>query len=162
MDRNLRVLKLVLKELDCDESVQGGVGARKILQKAVYLAQVAAADLGYRYSWYRKGPYCSELADSYYEMDRQFKADSKALDGKKLVPSIAEKLGSIAPMIKAVPKGLDKELWLELLASYHFLRTVSNQDEEQAAITMQDKKPHLADYVELAEKTLQEFELLNK
>ena len=56
MDATHIVLKLVVKELGEQGDIQT-LEDRKIFQKAVYLGQLSGLDLGYRYSWYLRGPY---------------------------------------------------------------------------------------------------------
>ncbi len=56
METKLLVLKLFLGALGIDDSIET-VDDRKRVQKAVYLGQLSGIDLGYRYGWYRMGPY---------------------------------------------------------------------------------------------------------
>lgn len=60
MDGRLVVLKRVVEALDEDCNI-ASFDDRKRLQKAIYLAQIAGIDLGYRYGWYIKGPYSTDL-----------------------------------------------------------------------------------------------------
>src|SRR3712207_9330456 len=41
---------------------------RKRVQKAVYIGQLTGVDLGYRFSWYVKGPYSTALTRDYYDL----------------------------------------------------------------------------------------------
>lgn len=58
MDKQQMSLKLAMDSLDLNVKMKT-FHDRLILQKAVYLTQVAGVHLGYHYRWYIKGPYCS-------------------------------------------------------------------------------------------------------
>ncbi len=60
-------LRLVTKYLDVPIH-QTLFDDRLVLQKAIYLVQQAGVDMDYRYSWYLRGPYCSDLTRDAYEM----------------------------------------------------------------------------------------------
>jgi hypothetical protein len=89
MDPKIEVLDLFLRELGEDSSIEG-IENRLRLQKAVYLGQLFGVDLGYRYSWYVKGPYSSPLTQDYYKL-AESAADPRS--GNVLRPDLAEKLG---------------------------------------------------------------------
>jgi len=148
MDLNpkLVALKLFLESLGIDDDIST-VDDRKRVQKAVYLGQVAGADLGYRFSWYLMGPYSTTLTDDYYAMDSK-KADiANLVQGRRLHPTYARLLEQIRPVLQR-PAGvqLSDEQWLELLASYHYLRKVSRLSHENAVETLRQKKPDLVGY----------------
>ena len=63
MEEKLVVLKLFLDELGIPDSIDT-VDERKRIQKAAYLGQLSGVDLGYRYGWYKMGPY--RIGPSYY------------------------------------------------------------------------------------------------
>lgn len=42
-------------------------------QKMVYLMQLFGIDLGYRFEWYLRGPYCTELTADGFEIDKHRK-----------------------------------------------------------------------------------------
>ncbi len=60
MDKNIGRLRVIFEHLKADLSVKD-FHSRLSLQKTVYLIQLAGIDLGYRFSWYRHGPYSREL-----------------------------------------------------------------------------------------------------
>jgi uncharacterized protein YwgA len=159
MEQKQLILKLFLDSLGCDFSISG-VGDRKTLQKAVYLGQLTGVDLGYRFGWYVKGPYSSELADTYYDLDRKLKGSPEEFANKRLSEPIRTALNRLVPMFETIPNGLDKEGWLELLASYHHLRTVQSKNNQEAVKVLQAQKPHLVKYVEKAHQVLQQYNLL--
>ena len=59
-------LKLVLDEAGIAPINLDTFSQRFNIQKRVYLIQLMGYDLGYRYGWYIRGPYCRELtADAF-------------------------------------------------------------------------------------------------
>ena len=158
MEPKLAVLKLVLEELGTSFSIDT-VSDRKRIQKAIYLAQLSTLDLGYRYGWYLMGPYCPKLTQDYYEL----KNSTDTTDDLSLNPNAINRLNQVKPLM-AVPdelKGeLEQEDWLELLASYHFLRTVSAMNDQRAKQIFEQKKPALVPYIPNGIKALQDCGLL--
>jgi hypothetical protein len=155
MEQKLIVLKLFLNALNVDCNIQD-VSDRKGLQKAVYLGQqLSGIDLGYRYGWYKLGPYCSELTDDYYQLSRSLRVDADSISNKQLPSEIVDKLKSLIPILTP-PTGwqLPREDWLELIASYHYLRTVRRKSHDDALSVLQSEKKKLAPHVSLAMSVL--------
>jgi hypothetical protein len=157
MDPKIEVLDLFLEELGEDRSIEG-IENRLRLQKAVYLGQLFGVDLGYRYSWYVRGPYSPPLTQDYYKL-----AESTAGErsGKVLRPDLAAKLQR-ARLLLSVPAGVDlgKPHWYELLASLHYLYKVSGLDAGRVRETMAKNKAHLLDWIEHGERSLRMYDLL--
>jgi hypothetical protein len=158
MNNQLLALKLMLDELEVDRSI-GSLNDRKRLQKAVYLGQLAGLDLGYRYGWYLRGPYSTTLTQAYYDLERNVAVGSD--ESVRLNPEVSQKLQRLRPLFKQ-PSGFDRsqEDWLELLASYHFLRREQQATHTSAVSTLREKKPHVAGFVDLAKKALEQYSLL--
>lgn len=158
VDTRLAVLDLFLEELGVGSKI-GSVSDRKLIQKAVYLGQLAEVDLGYRFSWYVMGPYSTSLTRDYYQLNETDPKD-RQID-RTLKPAIAKKLQSISKLF-VPPKdvSLNKPEWLELLASWHYLRKVSNKAEGDAKITIKEEKPHLYNFVPQADASLRRAGLL--
>jgi len=154
MQPRLTVLSLVLQGLGVKPEIST-MDDRKRVQKAVYLAQRAGVDMGYRYNWYKKGPYSPGLTRDYYDL-----ADALAVgnseNGQNLVPKSQAALEALRPLL-AVPDGvaLSDECWLELLASLDYLRTVSGLDANQVAETIREQKPDLYEYMTIAKQKLE-------
>ena len=73
-----------------------------------------------------------------------------------------EKLGKLKPLFDIpIECSLKQGDWLELIASYHFLRTASKLDAAAAEKRLAEEKPHLKDFVDLAHKKLIDAALLN-
>jgi hypothetical protein len=99
---------------------------RLLLQKAVYLIQLVGIDMGYRFSWYLRGPYSSVLTDNLFEL----KSDYRLYDDLSSRYDLAD---DIIPLIRKCktllrkPQNvdLDTAFWYELLASLHYLKHIT-------------------------------------
>lgn len=160
MEPKLIALKLFLNELEIPTDIET-IDDRKRVQKAIYLGQRSGADLGYRFSWYLKGPYSPSLAKDYYCLAESLATGEKDYERMELKQTFKDQLHRIKP-IMLPPSDIDlvQEDWLELLASYHFLRTVNKFDGPKSREIIKGKKSHLFKYVEDAERILQEEKLL--
>lgn len=156
MDARLITLKLFLDELHIPTEIDT-VDDRKRAQKAVYLGQLTGVDLSYRFGWYLMGPYSPALTKDYYNLAEAIASGDKDYETQRLQPSIQERLHKALPLTQ-IPQdvALTTEQWLELLASYHYLRNISKQDDEQAVKTLQATKPTLVEYTGQAKKALNE------
>lgn len=145
-------LALVLNELNVPQSIDS-VTQRISLQKIVYMAQVAGLRLGYKYSWYRYGPYCTELADTYYQMAAN--ASQLASHKRDLKPETIEKLTRVKKaMLKPQDFPLETNDWYELLASVHFLFEELALPAQQARKLLKEQKPRLEPFIEMAVREL--------
>jgi hypothetical protein len=160
MEAKLLVLKLFLDTLGIDDRIET-VDDRKRVQKAVYLGQLSGIDLGYRYGWYRMGPYCPALTRDYYALESDLAAGALAPEECALNAEAVEKLKAIIPLLKSPVEGVGQEDWLELLASVHFLRKESGRSNEEAYSTLQYQKPHVSNHFRVALETLVNNKLLN-
>ena len=150
MDGRLVVLQLFLNELEIDSDIRT-LAQRKTIQKSIYLAQRAGVDLGYRFGWYRLGPYSTSLTRDYYELTDEVSSASGSIDGRVLKDSVKERLAKVKPLFE-MPGDADlpQEDWLELLASYDYLRKVQKLDEKQAMEKLREEKPRLMDHLDVA------------
>jgi len=126
---------------------------RLILQKLVYLLQAFGIYLGYRFSWYLRGPYSPRLAADGFELEPHYERVSKAtfwdaaLEGR-----FREFVRFISPFKR------DPDM-LELMASIHFLRKLHPQMRKSEIIAV--KQPYFgATKAEAAWKELKEAGLL--
>lgn len=147
----LAAIGAILKELGIELSTSD-MDARIKMQKAIYLAQVGGADLGYRFSWYVRGPYCSALADDYYK--------ALALPDIHVYVANADLKGRLAKakaLIDAKPPNAEDVDWLEATASLDYMKRIQkkNGDLEEA---FRIEKPHLAGLYASALASLQAFE----
>lgn len=156
MDASETVLKLLLDEIGVEASIES-VDDRKMLQKAVYLAQaVSGVDLGYRFSWYLKGPYSPPLARDYYRLAGSLEAGDTPEVAYTVDPSVRAKLNRAKELIASVPDGVSLSLpdWAELVASLDYLRRVSRLSEVQARTVLNEQKPHLSPFTDIASQKL--------
>lgn len=118
-------LALVLDYLEVPIDL-GTFSKRFNIQKKVYLAQIAGADLGYRFGWYLRGPYSKSLTEDAFTLKdevaegdadyRAYRLDRAATQGLDLAKKLWEEP-------KAFAESSDE--WLELLASLHYLRHIA-------------------------------------
>ena len=144
METRLLVLKLILDEMGVDAGIER-LEDRKRVQKAVYLGQRLGVDLGYRYNWYRLGPYSPKLAKDYYELDMASSVEDDPAGGEALHKTVIDALQPFRAL--AVPpadSGLKEEDWLELMASVDYLQTVEGMRVEGARDRIGTEKKHLA------------------
>jgi uncharacterized protein YwgA len=146
MDEQLIALKL------CTDEVGGfnmaNFNERLAYQKKVYLMQLFGVDLGYRFEWYLRGPYCTELTAAGFEIDKHREEIEEYARNYELSPEVKGKLAQFKSMIsQPAPEGLNQESWLELLASMHYLARVAyarNQQDreyEQVSSRLRQLKP---------------------
>jgi uncharacterized protein YwgA len=160
MEERLVALDLFLEALGVPPDIETVVD-RKRVQKAVYVGQRAGVDLGYSYSWYLMGPYSTSLTRDYYALADALASGAKArVQEHKLQPELEKRLKAIRPLLTP-PRGvgLDDESWLELIASYDYLRKVSNYSHAKALETLQERKSHLVPYVAKAVEALGKYSL---
>lgn len=89
---------------------------RIILQKTIYLLDIAGMGLGYRFSYYIYGPYSSTLADDAYNIS----------GNPELLKTAAKLTGAEEECIDRVKKMLDEypsdSTWYELLGTIVYLK----------------------------------------
>ena len=138
MDRQQIAVKLTMDALGVDFKMDT-FQDRLIFQKAIYLAQAAGVKLGYHHRWYRRGPYCSPLADDGFAISCELKTGEDELQGWCLDKSFLETLSKLKAGIFSNQTNLANTL--ELFASVHFLvhRTGLSKDDVPAITkTLQD------------------------
>jgi uncharacterized protein YwgA len=160
MNKGQIALKLFLDELGIPCDIQT-IDDRKRVQKAIYLGQLSGVDLGYRFGWYVMGPYCPGLTRDYFPLAESLAVGDNDWQGKTLRATVREKLSRIKPLMTP-PEGVDltAENWLELVASLHFLRSVSKLAEPDALRILKKEKSHVFAFVEQAKAALDNVDLL--
>lgn len=146
MEPRLEVLSLFLKALGEDFSI-ASLDDRLRIQKAIYLGQLFEVDLGYRYSWYVKGPYCPSLTQDYYKLAEVAEAAPQGLTLRQDIQSKLENARNF--LSKPAGVELNTPQWYELLASLHYLHDVSKQPVEKIEETMASAKPHLTNWIDV-------------
>lgn len=154
-------LRLFLDALGVPTDIET-LNERKTVQKSVYLGQLTGVDLGYRYEWYKLGPFSRDLARDYYGLAESLVLLGDADCGGKRLRH-ADKLTNLRPLLDVPEKiKLSRDEWLELLASVHFIKKVQTRgcSDKQVAQQIREEKPHLEEYASEALDRLAEFKLL--
>jgi hypothetical protein len=157
MDKGIALVLRTLEGLDVPPDI-GTVAQRKHIQKAVYIAQAAGVPLGYEFNWYVKGPYSPELTRVYYR--DEFAAAAVHQERPQLRADLRQRLENVREVLVAgKPAGLSPDDWMELVASWHFLRSRRRLPEDQATAVLAEQKPHVAGFKEEADRALRELAL---
>jgi hypothetical protein len=119
MDRQQIGLKLTLDALGLPARLDT-FADRLILQKAIYLAQVAGVQLGYHFHWYLRGPYSPGLTRDAFAVVAAVHQGLNESEGWNLDPASTERLQRLRPLLLGAPRD-ERATRLELLASVHFL-----------------------------------------
>ena len=161
MEPRLITLKLFLEQLNISPKIET-VDDRKRVQKAVYLGQRTGVDLSYRFGWYLMGPYSPTLTKDYYNLaDALESLNEREYQEYQLQEPIKAKLSHALPLLMPPETVLlTQDQWLELVASYDYLRRVSKETHKDAVQTLEKEKPHLVKYINQAQAILQQENFL--
>ena len=148
MESNLIALKLFLDQVEQPANI-ATVDDRMSLQKVIYLGQIFGADLGYRYSWYVRGPYSPSLTQDYYALSGELAAGDSSYQTRTLNDRLKSALNSARALLRK-PEHVTLSIphWYELLASLDFLMRVSKKPRADAAALVRAQKPHLAEWID--------------
>jgi uncharacterized protein YwgA len=96
------------------------------LQKTVYLLWANGISLGYGFNWYVRGPYSPQLASDGYALSDELFEESKniTLNNEE---SIIESLNKFKEILG---DKIDDSLYLEILASLHYIKKVAFRDRD--------------------------------
>lgn len=159
MEMKLVLLKLFLDKLGIESNI-GTFDERKTIQKAVYLGQLTDVDLSYRFGWYLKGPYSSSLAEDYYHLADELELDDDGYKEYQLKKSLNDRLEKVLPLLEKPKEFKLQEVdWLELVASYDYLRRVRKLSDEQIDEVLKKEKSRLYEYKDLAQQKLSRIPL---
>lgn len=170
MDQTRILLKLILDEVELGDIKLETFQDRLCLQKKIYLVQVAGLDLGYRYNWYLRGPYCPVLTKNAYLLKEEIDNSENEFDDYVLNEK-AQEYVETAQQIWNIPSDLSvaEPQWIELLASIHYLKAIAYWPElptkTQVVERLLKAKPDFAgrqDLIDNAWRCLEEFGLLEK
>jgi hypothetical protein len=117
------VLKLVFDEIGLEPRVSS-FAQRLVIQKEIYLTQLAGLDLGYRFSWYIHGPYCRELTSDAFQLVESLESDESIPADRSLIPLAKEFTRKAKTIWENRPQNVTSSDWLELLASLHYLKHI--------------------------------------
>ena len=122
---------------------------RLLLQKKIYLTQELNIDMGYNFSWYLKGPYCSALTSTIYEMIPEF-SENEFLE-YELTPEasvVLDKVNQLEFCAERSRTELEVAEWYELLASIEYLKNksswLSDKGKEGVCLKLRQEKPQFS------------------
>ncbi len=127
------------------------------VQKHIYFLQEFGLYLGYRFSWYLHGPYCSILARDGFELTEK----NIELPDVKFVETKDEE--RFAKFIDFLGTKRDDAIWLEVLASIHFLKKIYPQKAKNEIFEIVMKKQIQSNSLQKCEDAwgyLKKFELI--
>lgn len=125
LNRQTIELGFILKQIpDFDFSMDGFQNRLK-LQKSLYLLQSFGIYLGYDFSWYLRGPYCSILSSNGFELQEHY----NDIPNDKIKFKKSETQKRFMDFLKFV-KGKDVDS-LEIAASLHYLKQVCTLSEDK-------------------------------
>lgn len=121
------------------EEFASSFDSRLIFQKTVYLLQAFGLYLGFKFSWYLRGPYSPTLAHDGYELAQMTQdiplARFTRLQSERKLKQFIDFLGS---------RKNDPD-WLEILASIHLLKKLYPTESKTSIIQQVVKKqPHFS------------------
>lgn len=136
MDERIRILGGILKRID--NFRMDSLDSRIVFQKTVYFLQVFGIRLNYDFSWYHYGPYCPLLVRDGFVLKENIKSmDAVCFENKELEVKFNN-------FINFLGKGKNDYVWLEALASVHFLRNAYPAlKKEDILRVVKDKQPYL-------------------
>jgi uncharacterized protein YwgA len=117
MDRQQIGLKLTLDGLGIPLTLDS-FRARLVVQKSVYLAQVAGLQLGYPFHWYLRGPYSPSLTRDVFGISSELSQGVDDSKGSTLDANSIKRLNGLKDWFAEVAPDPSR---MELLASVHFL-----------------------------------------
>ena len=101
---------------------------RVFLQKIIYLLQLLGVNLGFRFSWYKIGPYSSDLAKTAYQIQECIEEYTNELSGVKIRDDVEEKIDMLKNVKDQKPDNISLHKWFELVSSIHYLKYISATD----------------------------------
>ncbi len=113
---------------------QGDFDKRLVLQKTVYLLQAFGLNTGFRYSWYIRGPYSSDLTKLAYSVATNY--DSNHFTKFREIQD--EK--RFCEFLRFLGNKKNDEVWLETVASIHFLAKLYGEKNVELIFSEVQKK----------------------
>ena len=134
MERQAIDLGLILRHFEIDFSMDR-FDDRLKLQKFIYLLHVFDIYLGYEFSWYLRGPYCSLLATNGFALADVY--DKFPLRKTKFEdPQVQHRFKKFQEFIKNKEDDMN---FLEITASLHRLNTIDKSKDEDLVCSRRSK-----------------------
>ena len=137
MEQQAVDLGFVLKQFPDFKLSMDSFDGRLRLQKFVYLLQTFDVYLGYDFSWYIRGPYCSTLATCGFGLVGMY---NKIPDGEKVKfvdSSVQDRFERFAEFISGKEHDTD---YLEIAASLHCLKALGKYTDDQILERVKNKR----------------------
>ena len=142
MNRQPIDLGFILRQFPKFEFSMDSFDQRLRVQKFVYLLQAFDVYLGYEYSWYLRGPYCSTLAAAGFAL-AGFYVDIPEGSRMRFVSSGAnERFERFKEFISGREANTD---FLEMAASFHFLEAGGSLSRDQIFQKVLNKRPNFSE-----------------
>ena len=127
MDRQTIDLGYVLRQFPSLDFGMGDFAHRLRVQKFVYLLQAFDIYLGYDYTWYLRGPYCTHLATIGYALSRAYDRIPRDQKMAFVNPDVQERF----VRFKGFIRGRENDNgFLEIAASLHVLHRTSGMGKD--------------------------------
>lgn len=127
------------------------------LQKLIYLLQASGVFLGYQYSWYLRGPYCSTLATCGFELREIYDEIPEKI--KIEFPNLNTR-DKFAKFKKAMANRWTDNDFLEIAASVHLLYTLGKKYDQTIEKVAAKQKRFTEEQVKQVWEELKEWGLL--
>lgn len=114
-------LGYILKLVPNADFKMDGFNDRLRLQKIVYMLQAFGVYLGYGFSWYFRGPYCTSLARAGFELEHVYDMIPDDVRVKPIDPRARDGLKRCIRFLRSVMDGPDDLDRIEIAASLHLL-----------------------------------------
>ena len=141
MQRQIIDLGFIIRQFPAIDFSMDTFADRLRLQKFIYLLQAFDIYLGYDYSWYLRGPYCSNLAACAFALREIYDKvpDMKVVFSDNMVQRRFE---DFRRFIKGRENDND---FLEIAASLHFLSKTTSQTSTEIIDTVVAKQPRFTE-----------------
>lgn len=141
MNRQVVDLGFILKQFpDFKFSVEDFDG-RLRLQKFIYLMQIFDIYLGYDFSWYLRGPYCSTLAASGFALEQIYHKIPN--DKVKFSSAVIQK--RFDKFRNFIKKRNNDNDFLEIAASIHYLQKICTLNDDEIIAKVVKKQPRFTE-----------------
>lgn len=118
---NAVILGYVLKSIPNHGFSMARFNDRLRLQKLIYLVEAFGVYLGYDFSWYLRGPYCTSLARAGFELEQIMGRIPDDAEAKFLKKDVQERFDRCIKFIGSIMDSSDDLERLEIAASIHLL-----------------------------------------
>ena len=142
MQRQVIDLGFILRQFPAMEFSTDTFDGRLRLQKFIYLLQAFDVYLGYEYSWYLRGPYCSTLAAAGFALDGFYGAIPEGARMRFVSPRTNGRFERFKEFIGGHESDTD---FLEMAASFHFLERGGNLSRDQIFQRVLNKRPNFSE-----------------